>query len=77
MLDLFDQILLSQKLQQELNWLKSDLDEVAKKCEKFFYQSPSAASIPALCSELDPVVQKMDQMNSLSRPAWISESEFM
>ncbi|XP_069751836.1 microtubule-actin cross-linking factor 1 isoform X13 [Narcine bancroftii] len=55
-----------ENLQQELNGLKSDLDEVAKKCEKFFCQSPSAASIPAVRSELDPVVQKMDQMNSLS-----------
>ncbi|XP_051892486.1 microtubule-actin cross-linking factor 1 isoform X4 [Pristis pectinata] len=53
-------------MQQELNGLKSDLDEVTKKCESFFCQSPSAASIPVLRSELDLVVQKMDQVHSLS-----------
>ncbi|XP_072890566.1 microtubule-actin cross-linking factor 1 isoform X3 [Hemitrygon akajei] len=53
-------------MQQELNGLKSDLDEVTKKCETLFYQSPSAASVPVLRSELDLVVQKMDQVHSLS-----------
>ncbi|XP_062889791.1 microtubule-actin cross-linking factor 1 isoform X18 [Mobula hypostoma] len=53
-------------VQQELNGLKSDLDEVTKKCETLFCQSPSAASIPVLRSELDLVVQKMDQVHSLS-----------
>ncbi|XP_041069007.1 microtubule-actin cross-linking factor 1 isoform X4 [Carcharodon carcharias] len=53
-------------MQQELDGLKSDLNQVTKKCESFFYQSPSAASIPALHSEVDLVVQKMNQVHSLS-----------
>ncbi|XP_078279417.1 microtubule-actin cross-linking factor 1 isoform X4 [Rhinoraja longicauda] len=53
-------------MQQELSGLKSELNEVTKRCETFFYQSPSAASIPVLRSELDLVVQKMDQVHSLS-----------
>ncbi|XP_032901183.1 microtubule-actin cross-linking factor 1 isoform X22 [Amblyraja radiata] len=53
-------------MQQELSGLKSELNEVTKRCKTFFYQSPSAASIPVLRSELDLVVQKMDQVHSLS-----------
>ncbi|XP_067862599.1 microtubule-actin cross-linking factor 1 isoform X4 [Heptranchias perlo] len=53
-------------MQQELDGLKSDLNQLTKKCESFFYQSPSAACIPVLHSELDLVVQKMDQVHSMS-----------
>ncbi|XP_072357310.1 microtubule-actin cross-linking factor 1 isoform X21 [Scyliorhinus torazame] len=59
-------IIEQERMQQELNGLKSDLNQVTKKCESFFYQSPSATSIPALHSELDLVVQKMNQVHSLS-----------
>ncbi|XP_078093974.1 microtubule-actin cross-linking factor 1 isoform X16 [Mustelus asterias] len=55
-----------ERMQQELDELKSDLNQMTKKCETFFYQSPSATSIPALHSELDLVVQKMNQVHSLS-----------
>uniref|UniRef100_UPI00398F0CEB microtubule-actin cross-linking factor 1 isoform X2 n=1 Tax=Pristiophorus japonicus TaxID=55135 RepID=UPI00398F0CEB len=59
-------IIEQERMQQELEGLKSDLNQVTKKCESFFYESPSAASIPMLHSELDLVVQKMDQVHSLS-----------
>ncbi|XP_072404555.1 microtubule-actin cross-linking factor 1 isoform X22 [Chiloscyllium punctatum] len=55
-----------ENMQQELDGLKSQLNQVTKKCESFFHQSPSAASIPALHSELELVTQKMNQVHLLS-----------
>ncbi|XP_059510258.1 microtubule-actin cross-linking factor 1 isoform X5 [Stegostoma tigrinum] len=55
-----------ENMQQELDELKSELNQLTKKCERFFHQSPSAASIPALHSDVDLVVQKMNQVHSLS-----------
>ncbi|XP_060703662.1 microtubule-actin cross-linking factor 1 isoform X12 [Hemiscyllium ocellatum] len=59
-------IIEQENMQQELDGLKSQLNQVTKKCESFFHQSPSAASIPALHSELELVVQKMNQVHLLS-----------
>ncbi|XP_043573713.1 microtubule-actin cross-linking factor 1 isoform X17 [Chiloscyllium plagiosum] len=55
-----------ENMHQELDGLKSQLNQVTKKCESFFHQSPSAASIPALHSELELVIQKMNQVHLLS-----------
>ncbi|XP_067867361.1 LOW QUALITY PROTEIN: microtubule-actin cross-linking factor 1-like [Heterodontus francisci] len=66
MQDIACRIIEQEHMQQELDGMKSDLNQVTKKCESFFHQSPSAASIPALHSELDLVVKKIDQVHSLS-----------
>uniref|UniRef100_A0A4W3HHY9 Microtubule actin crosslinking factor 1 n=1 Tax=Callorhinchus milii TaxID=7868 RepID=A0A4W3HHY9_CALMI len=55
-----------EETQKELDELKSNLNELTKKCEGFFYQSPSAASVPMLRSEMDVVIEKMSQVSALS-----------
>ncbi|XP_030054847.1 dystonin isoform X3 [Microcaecilia unicolor] len=55
-----------EKLKKELDRLKEDLGETTKKCEEFFSQAAAAPSVPTLRSELNAVVQNMNQVYSLS-----------
>ncbi|XP_075410315.1 microtubule-actin cross-linking factor 1 isoform X1 [Tenrec ecaudatus] len=52
--------------QQDLQQLRSELDDVSMKCNNFFHQSPSGSSAPTLRSELNLLVEKMDQVYGLS-----------
>ncbi|PNI52383.1 MACF1 isoform 14, partial [Pan troglodytes] len=52
--------------QEDLQQLRSDLDAVSMKCDSFLHQSPSSSSVPALRSELNLLVEKMDHVYGLS-----------
>lgn len=58
--------LLLQKLQSELNALRSALGDVSRRCVGFFEEKPSSSSVPALRSELSRAVEKMDTLHNLS-----------
>ncbi|XP_069051429.1 microtubule-actin cross-linking factor 1 isoform X15 [Lepisosteus oculatus] len=55
-----------ERLQQELVGLQSDLGQVSRKCVSFFDESPTSASVPALRSELNLTVERMERVQSLS-----------
>nr|XP_033792323.1 dystonin isoform X12 [Geotrypetes seraphini] len=55
-----------EKLKKELDRLKEDLGETTEKCEGFFSQAAASPSVPTLRSELNRVVQNMNQVYSLS-----------
>ncbi|KAJ8334746.1 hypothetical protein SKAU_G00403850 [Synaphobranchus kaupii] len=55
-----------EKLQQDLDGLRSDLGEVSRRCVSFFQEKPSSSSIPVLRSELNLAVDKMDRLHALS-----------
>uniref|UniRef100_H3AVM2 Microtubule actin crosslinking factor 1 n=1 Tax=Latimeria chalumnae TaxID=7897 RepID=H3AVM2_LATCH len=55
-----------ERLQEELEGLKSNLGEISDKCESFFYRSPASTGVPNLRSELNLAVQKMDRVYALS-----------
>uniref|UniRef100_A0A8C2BDI7 Microtubule actin crosslinking factor 1 n=1 Tax=Cyprinus carpio TaxID=7962 RepID=A0A8C2BDI7_CYPCA len=56
----------SQKLQQDLKGLQSDLGEVSRRCVSFFEEKPSSSSVPVLRSELNLAVEHIEKLNSLS-----------
>lgn len=58
--------LLLQKLQEELDGLRSSLGDVSRRCVRFFEEKPSSSSVPALRSELTQAVDKMDKLHNLS-----------
>ncbi|XP_066838522.1 microtubule-actin cross-linking factor 1 isoform X24 [Anser cygnoides] len=55
-----------ERVQEDLQRLKSDLRYVSERCYSFLDKAPAGSSTPHLRSELDLVVNKMDQMYGLS-----------
>ncbi|NXW84621.1 DYST protein, partial [Alopecoenas beccarii] len=55
-----------EKLKKELDRLKDDLEVITDKCEEFFSQAAGSPSVPTLRSELNVVIQNMNQVYSMS-----------
>ncbi|NXI10290.1 MACF1 factor, partial [Irena cyanogastra] len=55
-----------EKLKKELDRLKDDLGTITDKCEEFFSQAAGSPSVPTLRSELNVVIQNMNQVYSMS-----------
>uniref|UniRef100_A0A8C8EFD2 Microtubule actin crosslinking factor 1 n=1 Tax=Otus sunia TaxID=257818 RepID=A0A8C8EFD2_9STRI len=55
-----------ERTQEDLQRLQSDLRFVSERCYSFLDKAPAGPSTPHLRSELDLVVNKMDQMHGLS-----------
>ncbi|NXC82257.1 MACF1 factor, partial [Cercotrichas coryphoeus] len=55
-----------EKLKKELDRLKDDLGVITDKCEEFFSQAAGSPSVPTLRSELNVVIQSMNQVYSMS-----------
>ncbi|XP_027551797.1 dystonin isoform X9 [Neopelma chrysocephalum] len=55
-----------EKLKKELDRLKDDLGAITDKCEEFFGQAAGSPSVPTLRSELNVVIQNMNQVYSMS-----------
>uniref|UniRef100_A0A8C3K7A7 Dystonin n=1 Tax=Calidris pygmaea TaxID=425635 RepID=A0A8C3K7A7_9CHAR len=55
-----------EKLKEELDRLKDDLGVITDKCEEFFSQAAGSPSVPTLRSELNVVIQNMNQVYSMS-----------
>ncbi|NXU40223.1 DYST protein, partial [Drymodes brunneopygia] len=55
-----------EKLKKELDRLKDDLGVITDKCEDFFSQAAGSPSVPTLRSELNVVIQNMNQVYSMS-----------
>ncbi|XP_074832544.1 microtubule-actin cross-linking factor 1 isoform X4 [Carettochelys insculpta] len=55
-----------ERMQEDLRQLKSELLHVAERCESFLCTSPTGSSAPQLRSELNLLVEKMDQVYGLS-----------
>ncbi|XP_042649670.1 microtubule-actin cross-linking factor 1 isoform X9 [Tyto alba] len=55
-----------ERMQEDLQRLQSDLRFVSERCYSFLNKAPAGSSTPHLRSELDLVVNKMDQMYGLS-----------
>ncbi|XP_075270749.1 dystonin isoform X9 [Opisthocomus hoazin] len=53
-------------LKEELDRLKDDLGVITDKCEEFFSQAAGSPSVPTLRSELNVVIQNMNQVYSMS-----------
>ncbi|XP_015686357.1 dystonin-like, partial [Protobothrops mucrosquamatus] len=54
------------KLKKELDRLKDDLETITDKCNDFFSQAAGSPSVPTLRSELNLVIQNMNQVYSMS-----------
>ncbi|XP_019367900.1 PREDICTED: microtubule-actin cross-linking factor 1 isoform X16 [Gavialis gangeticus] len=55
-----------ERMQEDLQRLKCDLQQVSERCKSFLDKSPTGSSIPHLRSELSLLVDKMDHMCGLS-----------
>ncbi|XP_036623907.1 dystonin isoform X4 [Trichosurus vulpecula] len=55
-----------EKLKKELDRLKDDLATITDKCEEFFSQAAASPSTPTLRSELNVIIQNMNQVYSMS-----------
>ncbi|NXM74886.1 MACF1 factor, partial [Serilophus lunatus] len=55
-----------ERMQEDLQRLQSDLRVVSERCYSFLNKAPAGPSTPSLRSELDLVVNKMDQTHGLS-----------
>ncbi|NXF81404.1 MACF1 factor, partial [Sclerurus mexicanus] len=55
-----------ERMQEDLQRLQSDLRFVSERCYSFLDKAPAGSSTPHLRSELDLVVNKMDQTHGLS-----------
>ncbi|XP_068926766.1 dystonin isoform X15 [Petaurus breviceps papuanus] len=55
-----------EKLKKELDRLKDDLATITDKCEEFFSQAAASPSTPTLRSELNLIIQNMNQVYSMS-----------
>ncbi|XP_070841137.1 microtubule-actin cross-linking factor 1 isoform X16 [Chaetodon trifascialis] len=60
------QIAEQEKLQSELDALRSSLGDVSRRCVSFFEEKPTSSSIPVLRSELSQAVDKIDKLHNLS-----------
>ncbi|NXH37189.1 MACF1 factor, partial [Myiagra hebetior] len=55
-----------ERMQEDLQQLQSELRVVSERCCSFLDKAPAGPSTPQLCSELDLVVNKMEQTHGLS-----------
>ncbi|XP_019403108.1 PREDICTED: microtubule-actin cross-linking factor 1 isoform X14 [Crocodylus porosus] len=55
-----------ERMQEDLQQLKCDLQQVSERCKSFLDKSPTGSSVPHLRSELSLLVDKMDHMCGLS-----------
>ncbi|XP_069036167.1 dystonin isoform X12 [Lepisosteus oculatus] len=55
-----------EKYKKELDKLKEDLETMKEKCEVFVSQASSSPSVPTLSSELNVLIQNMNQVYSMS-----------
>ncbi|XP_051853144.1 dystonin isoform X1 [Antechinus flavipes] len=55
-----------EKLKKELDRIKDDLATITDKCEEFFSQAAASPSTPTLRSELNIIIQNMNQIYSMS-----------
>ncbi|KAM6973819.1 microtubule-actin cross-linking factor 1 [Tautogolabrus adspersus] len=60
------QIAEQEKLQSELDALRSSLGDVSRRCVSFFEEKPTSSSVPVLRSELNQSVEKIDKLHNLS-----------
>ncbi|XP_047461897.1 microtubule-actin cross-linking factor 1 isoform X7 [Mugil cephalus] len=60
------QIAEQEKLQSELDALRSSLGDVSRRCVSFFEEKPTSSSVPVLRSELSEAVEKVDKLHNLS-----------
>ncbi|XP_060914958.1 microtubule-actin cross-linking factor 1 isoform X1 [Labrus mixtus] len=60
------QIAEQEKLQSELDALRSSLGDVSRRCVSFFEEKPTSSSVPVLRSELNQAVEKIDKLHNLS-----------
>lgn len=58
--------ILVQKLQLELDALRSSLGDVSRRCVGFFEEKPTSSSVPVLRAELNRAVEKTDKLHNLS-----------
>ncbi|XP_013926629.1 PREDICTED: microtubule-actin cross-linking factor 1 isoform X2 [Thamnophis sirtalis] len=55
-----------ERLKGDLHHLRVDLDQLTERCHIFLHKSPTGSSTPQLHSELNLLVEKMDQVYGLS-----------
>ncbi|XP_060547371.1 microtubule-actin cross-linking factor 1 isoform X15 [Pantherophis guttatus] len=55
-----------ERLKGDLHHLRVDLDQLTERCQIFLHKSPTGSSTPQLRSELNLLVEKMDQVYGLS-----------
>ncbi|XP_062265327.1 microtubule-actin cross-linking factor 1 isoform X4 [Platichthys flesus] len=60
------QIAEQEKLQSELDALRSGLGDVSRRCVRFFEEKPTSSSVPVLQAELNQAVEKTDKLHNLS-----------
>ncbi|XP_034560537.1 microtubule-actin cross-linking factor 1 [Notolabrus celidotus] len=60
------QIAEQEKLQSELDNMRSSLGDVSRRCVSFFEEKPTSSSVPVLRSELNQAVEKTDKLHNLS-----------
>ncbi|XP_049458909.1 microtubule-actin cross-linking factor 1 isoform X15 [Epinephelus fuscoguttatus] len=60
------QIAEQEKLQSELDVLRSSLGDVSRRCVRFFEEKSTSSSVPILRSELNHAVEKTDKLHNLS-----------
>ncbi|XP_073339006.1 microtubule-actin cross-linking factor 1 [Pagrus major] len=64
--DITVQITEQEKLQSELDALRSSLGDVSRRCVSFFEEKPTSSSVPVLRSELNKAVEKTDKLHNIS-----------
>ncbi|XP_036948781.1 microtubule-actin cross-linking factor 1 isoform X6 [Acanthopagrus latus] len=64
--DITVQITEQEKLQSELDTLRSSLGDVSRRCVSFFEEKSTSSSVPVLRSELNQAVEKTDKLHNLS-----------
>uniref|UniRef100_A0A8B9ZIF7 Dystonin n=1 Tax=Anas platyrhynchos TaxID=8839 RepID=A0A8B9ZIF7_ANAPL len=64
--DLHESVFRISEQEKELDRLKDDLGGITDKCEEFFSQAAGSPSVPTLRSELNIVIQNMNQVYSMS-----------
>ncbi|XP_025024482.1 microtubule-actin cross-linking factor 1 isoform X8 [Python bivittatus] len=55
-----------ERLKEDLHQLKVDMDQLTERCNIFLHKSPTGSSTPQLRSELNLLVEKLDQVYGLS-----------
>ncbi|XP_060114432.1 microtubule-actin cross-linking factor 1 isoform X17 [Heteronotia binoei] len=55
-----------ERLKEDLNHLKADMEQLSERCNIFLHKSPTGSSAPHLRSELNLLVEKMDHVYGLS-----------
>uniref|UniRef100_A0AAZ3QLQ9 Microtubule-actin cross-linking factor 1-like n=1 Tax=Oncorhynchus tshawytscha TaxID=74940 RepID=A0AAZ3QLQ9_ONCTS len=60
------QIAEQEKLQSDLDGLRTSLGEVSRRCVSFFEEKPTSSTVPVLRSELNLAVEKIDRLHNLS-----------